>query len=141
MTGISAMSSGCYDQRISAKQGEVSAGQRLTQQLNQENAGLVQEKRFTSAQRRQAEQQLAGLQKGNRDLERKIKHLKASTPSVQSEKARLQKQLRQNQMDTARLQQDIQAGRIAEREMNKEMNRLTLERDQIATDIANATAQ
>lgn len=141
VSGISAMSSGCYDQRISAKQGEVSAGQRLTQQLDEENAALVQEKRMTSAQLRRAEKRLANLQKGNRDLERKITRMKASTPSVQSEKARLQAQLRQNQADTSRLQQEMQSGRVAEQELNREINRLTQERDQIATDIATATAQ
>jgi len=134
ISGLSAMGSGCYEQRIDRKQEEASTSQSLTDRLNSENQVLEDEKSWTSEQKYQAQQSLDRLQSSNSNLQRKIDSMKANTQSAQSEKARLQRKLQQSKADTARLKQQIKTGTITEKELNQETARLTKERNQTEAD-------
>ena len=138
ISGISAMASGCYKQRISERQQEVSDNQELNEELHTENRALVAEKQLTSSQKNQAQRNLATLQNKNAELERRIRSMKANTASRQSEKLRLQKRLLQVNAKSENLQKQINSGTITEKELLLQQQSLNKEAEESANALAEA---
>jgi len=138
VSGLSAMASGCYEQRVNDKRSTAQAGSSQTAALSAENRDLQTKKRLSSSQKSQAQNKLAALKANNADLESRLTKMETNTESAQQEKARLQQQLRQSKTDAAVLERKIQSDAISAQELDQQVSTLTKQRDDVANAIANS---
>lgn len=109
ISGISAMASGCYEQRVSSKRAAVDAEESYSRSLSAEKNQLASQKRLTSKQKSQAQGKLAAVQARNNELEARLQHMDTNTSSAQAEKERLSMQLAQSKKDVAVLKRKIES--------------------------------
>lgn len=138
VSGISAMASGCYEQRVSDKRSSAQAVGSQTAALSAENRDLQTQKRLSSSQKSQAQKKLAALKANNADLEARVARMQTNTDSAQQEKARLEQQLRQSKTDAAVLERKVQSDAISAQDLDKQVAALTKDRDDVANAIANS---
>ena len=138
VSGLSAMASGCYEQRVNEKRSAAEAGSSQTAALSAENRDLQTQKRLSSSQKSQAQKKLAALKANNADLEARVARMQTNTDSAQQEKARLEQQLRQSKTDAAVLERKVQSDAISAQDLDKQVAALTKDRDDVANAIANS---
>lgn len=127
ITGLSAMASGCYEERVAIRENELAASRSVNHQLQGENRQLREEKRLSSAQVHQAQSRLAALQRQNAQINRDINRIKAGTTAQQNEKARLQREMKNINRQIADLKRQLANGRITELELQQETQRLEIQ--------------
>ncbi len=132
------MASGCYEKRVSSKREAVGAEESYSRSLSAEKNQLASQKRLTSKQKSQAQGKLAALQARNNQLEARLQHMDTDTSAAKAEKERLSMQLAQSKKDAAVLNRKIESDAISERDLKREVDIMTKQRDDVANDIANS---
>ncbi|GAA0598551.1 hypothetical protein [Caenispirillum bisanense] len=136
---VGAMTSGCYDQRIANKQGELSRTQALTAELQASNATLTQQNATASLENAVAREDLATLEAERRKLEGDIARLQARTDAQRKQKQALEKRAAAVQADIGKAQQQA-AANPGDAALQAEVVRLRQVRDALAAAVAAALA-
>lgn len=68
ISGLSAMASGCYEQRVADRQNAALEGQASTSELTTENRYLKTEKQKTSASKNQYQSKVASIERKNQSI-------------------------------------------------------------------------
>ncbi|MBB3265541.1 chromosome segregation ATPase [Azospirillum sp. OGB3] len=136
--GAAGLMSGCYEQRVEERKQTLSSAQSIAQQLQSENNRLQGEKTASAGERTRAQAQLASLDKDNATLQRRLNGLKASTEEQASRKKALNQQLADINRRIGEARAKANAGGADDAEVQREVERLTRQRDALSDDIAAA---
>lgn len=131
--GAGALSSGCYEKRVEHKEAKLSKAKSLTEELNQENRNLTEEKTASTVSLVDLRQKIAVIERENAQLAASLTNLTSGNAAGTSEIAALQERLNSLNASLAEAKNSNDGAALARR-----LVELEKERDQLADEISEA---